>query len=232
MYSLIKKIIKILLGSWLYSLKLKVNTVKLIMKNRTLKLGFNVLIDRNSSIGKYNYLATGVTFKNSIIGDYSYIGENSYIHNTTIGKFTCIGPNVKIGLGEHPTNKFVSVHPIFYSTAKQVGVSFVKKEKFDEYQTKPIIGNDVWIGTNVIISSNITVGDGAIIAAGSVVTKDVLPYSIVGGVPAKNIKKRFSPEEIETLRQVKWWEWTVEDIRQKVEFFDDIKLFLKSIDND
>lgn len=94
----------------------------------------------------------------------------------------------------------------------------------------PIIGNDVWIGANAIILQGVTIGDGAIIAAGAVVTKDVPPYAIVGGVPAKVIKYRFSDEVILKLLQIKWWDKPEEWIIQKLEKFTDVSGFVKFVE--
>ncbi|MDB5157649.1 MAG: hexapeptide repeat-containing protein acetyltransferase [Mucilaginibacter sp.] len=178
--------------------------VKLIKNNPTLKLSGRISAYR-TTFSLYNYISKNTTIHNSVIGDYSYVGAESFIDNTNIGKFTCIGPCVKIGLGNHPASDFISIHPIFYSKAAQVGITFADKSYFTEYQ-KTHIGNDVWIGANAIISSGVKIGDGAIIASGAVVTKDVLSYAIMGGVPAKLIRMRFSESEIQLLNNLLWWD--------------------------
>lgn len=96
-------------------------------------------------------------------------------------------------------------------------------------QKDSVIGNDVWIGNNVCIKQGITIGDGAIIATGAVVTKNVLPYTIYGGVPAKLIKKRFTDEQIEELLKIKWWDWNIEKIKLATinNDFDNIDSFIK-----
>ncbi|MEH6307513.1 CatB-related O-acetyltransferase [Olivibacter sp. CPCC 100613] len=190
-------------------------TFKVQMRNETLKV--RGLVHANNSVfGKHNSLANGVSFNNSALGDYSYISSNSYVNLTVIGKFTCIGPDVKIGLGSHPTRIFVSVHPAFYSGKGRLGKTFADKEYFEEFQ-RTYIGNDVWIGSNVIVKGGVTIGDGAIVASGAVVTKDVEAYSIVAGVPAKLIKKRFEEEQISLLLQRRWWdeddEWFSENFK-------------------
>lgn len=174
------------------------------MKNKTLKVR-GLVYANNSVFGKHNSLARGVSFNNSTLGDYSYISANSYVNLTTVGKFTCIGPDVKVGLGAHPTSVFVSVHPAFYSGKGRLGRAFADREYFEEFQ-RTYIGNDVWIGSNVIIKGGVKIGDGAIIASGAVVTKDVMAYSIVGGIPAKTIKMRFEEEQISILLKRKWWD--------------------------
>jgi acetyltransferase-like isoleucine patch superfamily enzyme len=168
------------------------------------------------------------TLSNTKIGSYSYLGTNCKIHYTTIGKFCSIGSDVKIGLSNHPTETFVSTSPYFYLPDFNGNKSFVKKQYFDPI--KPIdIGNDVWIGANVLINDGVNIGDGAIIAAGAVVTKDVKPYAIVGGVPAKEIKLRFTQEQREKLIALKWWDKELDWIVSNLEEFRDIESLLNKL---
>lgn len=190
----------------------------LIFNNRDkfLKIGYlSKLI--NVKIGMYSTIHDEVILNNSQLDDYVYIASKTQISNCKIGKFCSIGPNVRIGLGMHPTN-FLSTFPAFFSTKRQCQISFTDYDYFEEIGTN-VIGNDVWIGAHSIILDNIIIGDGAIIAAGSVVTKNVLPYCIVGGVPAKVIKKRFNDEKIKELLELKWWEKNVDWIKENVSIF-------------
>ncbi|HSH65656.1 MAG TPA: CatB-related O-acetyltransferase, partial [Bacteroidia bacterium] len=142
-------------------------------------------------------------------------------------KFTCIGPNVVTGMGAHPSSGFVSSHPLFYSTMGQAsGLVIVEKNLFEEFP-RTTIGNDVWIGNNAIIKYGIKIGDGAIIGSGAVVTKDVEPYSIVGGVPAKVIKYRFKPEQIEFLHKTKWWNRDLQWLKKNKDLFKNIESFIQ-----
>lgn len=150
-------------------------------------------------IGRHSYI-----YQSSIL-DYSYLAGYNTIMNTQIGKFCSIAENVVICLGKHPTNKFASTSPAFYSIHKQCGVSFVDKQYFDEMGSVSI-GNDVWVGAKSIILDDVSIGNGAIIAANSVVTTNVPPYAIYGGTPAKFLKFRFTDLEIEFLENFKWWE--------------------------
>jgi acetyltransferase-like isoleucine patch superfamily enzyme len=194
--------------------------IKLKNQYKTIKLSGNFFI-KNSGFGKYNYIASA-RVTDSTMGDFSYVGENSIINSCEIGKFTCIGPDVKIGLGSHPTKDFISSHPIFYSSMAQVGITFSDKNYFKEFE-KTFIGNDVWIGARVIIKSGVTIGDGVIIASGSVVTKDVLSYSIVGGVPSKVIKMRFNDFEISKLEKFTWWDKDIEWLKRNYSYMHNIK---------
>jgi len=152
----------------------------------------------NNVFGKNSYIYT------SKIGRHTY-AVSAKIVNSNIGAFCSIGPDVKIGgLGTHPT-QWISSHPVFYSTLKQSGVSFAKADLFKELNPC-IIGNDVWIGAHALILDGVTIGDGAIIAAGAIVTKDVPPYAIVGGIPARTIKYRFPEQVITCLLEWQWWE--------------------------
>ena len=166
------------------------------------------------------------------LGFGSYIGENCLIRGK-VGKFCSIANNVRTVIGVHPTEKFVSTHPSFFSTRKQAGFAYVDETSFDEIKYADnekhhvVIGNDVWIGEGTLIIGGVTIGDGAIIAAGAVVTKDVSPYSIVGGVPAKIIRKRFSDEQIESLLEIRWWDFEESEIMKNVAAYGDIDLFLK-----
>lgn len=166
----------------------------------------------NVEFGKFNTIYENSFIANSSLGDGTYVGVDSRIINSTIGYFCSIGPEVVIGCGRHAVNEFVSSHPSFYSTANQAGFSFANKNEYTEYL--PIsIGDDVWIGLRVIILDGVKIGTGAIIAAGSVVTNDVEEYSIVGGVPAKVIRRRFSDEVISLLKKHPWHRKSFSEIR-------------------
>lgn len=147
--------------------------------------------------GKYTYGNPNIHFDN----EYS---------NIYIGNFCSIGNNVKIYLGgEHPT-KYISTYPFGYLHTNIFNSDNNYKELFTKGSV--IIGNDVWIGDNVTIMSGVTIGDGSVIANNSHVVKNIEPYTIVGGNPAKFIKYRFSTEQIEKLLKIKWWEWEDEKI--------------------
>ena len=140
----------------------------------------------------------------------TYISSNSHITGK-IGRFTSIAQNCFVIQGVHPyTYPYVSTSPMFFSLAKQNGYTFSQKQlikeiKYAEANYPVVIGNDCWIGHGVSIVGGVKIGDGAVVLAGSVVTKDIPPYAIVGGVPAKIIKYRFSDEDIDFLLETKWW---------------------------
>ena len=151
----------------------------------------------------------------SSVDRYSYIGRNATINKTSIGSFCSIGNNFTSGLGIHPTNG-ISTSPMFYSTLKQNGTTLSKIDKIKEFE-EISIGHDVFIGENVTILSGVSIGNGAVIAAGAVVVTDVPPYAIVGGVPAKIIRYRFTDEQIIALQKIQWWNFddnSLQDVEQ------------------
>jgi acetyltransferase-like isoleucine patch superfamily enzyme len=179
----------------------------------------------NSKLGKFNLLSRHCLLANSTLGDYSYLGEKTEIRNADIGKFCSIGHNVHIGLGAHPTD-MVSTHPVFYSMKEQISFTFSKQQKFDENK-RVKIGHDVWIGANVTILDGVEIKTGAIIGANALVSKNVEPYSIVGGVPAKIIKYRFDHETINLLLQSKWWDNSYEWFQENAKNMTNINKFIK-----
>ena len=193
-------------------------------KNKNLKMGYMSSASK-CSFGIYNTIHDNVHLNEVDLGDFTYITENTNISKVTIGKFCSIGSDCKIGLGKHPSKIFVSTHPIFFSTLNQVQISFSDKNYFKEFD-EITIGNDVWIGTDVLIVDGVNIGDGVIVAAGSVVTKDIPPYAIASGVPAKIIRFRFEILEIEKLLKLKWWDMDIKYLKNNFTKFHDIKDFL------
>lgn len=195
-------------------------------KGKNLMIGYMSNLS-NVIVGKYNTIYNHVKIGNSTLGNFVYIADGTTISNSSIGNFCSIGPNVKIGLGMHPTN-YISTFPAFFSMGKQCQVTFADKDYFQE-TGNVIIGNDVWIGYNAIIMDNVIIGDGAIVGAGAVVTKDVKPYSIVGGVPAKHIKSRFNDEQILKLLEIKWWDNEEAWIKSNASFFNNSNKFFSNL---
>ncbi len=183
-----------------------------------LKVGMNCEII-NPVFGMHNFIGDQVLFENSALGDHSYINSRSFVSNATIGRYTSIAHDVQIGLGAHPIS-MVSTHGAFYSNNKGFE-TYADHEYFKEFA--PItIGNDVWIGARAMLLDGISIGDGAVIAAGAVVTRNVEPYAVVGGVPAKLIKYRFDKEIIEKLLGIKWWDLDEEWLRKNFLLFHDV----------
>ena len=193
-------------------------------RNGHLRIGYmNVL--NNVRFGKYNWTSDRVIMQNVILGDFSYVSDSCVLLEATIGKFCSIGPNVRIAPGSHPTNTFVSTNPLLFSYVPYFQKNFLDKDYF-KTERRVTIGNDVWICANAVIADGVTIGDGAVIAANAVVNRNVAPYSIVGGVPAKHIRYRFEPQEVAFLVDLKWWDKSIEWIEQNVTHFIDIKDFI------
>ena len=188
-----------------------------------------VKLTSDSTLEGKNRICKNSSVVSTHIGYASYIGENVALLNTWVGRYSCIGPEVQVIRGEHPTDTFVSIHPAFYSLKRQSGFTYVTEQLFSEYRYADaekrynvIVGNDVWIGAGVRLLNGIKIGDGAIIATGAVVTENVLPYSIVGGIPAKLLKKRFTEDDIDWLLQLQWWDKNEEWISCHSSFFRNI----------
>lgn len=158
--------------------------------------------DCNSLIDQTAKIESGSSMYHSKIGRYSFCGYDCDIYYATIGNFTSIANGVVIGGARHPM-EWAGMSPVFYKGRDSI------KKKFSQHELPAppitVIGSDVWIGRSAIIISGVTVGNGAVIGAGSVVTKDVPPYAVVAGNPAKFIKYRFTSDIIKQLEKSSWW---------------------------
>ena len=162
---------------------------------------------REAQIGRRCEILSHTRIEYASLGDYSYLGENCDVADAVIGKFTAIANSVRIGAPNHPMGR-PSQHRFTYVPEYYDATSSRDRDFFaDRRGDRVIVGNDVWIGHAAILLPGITVGDGAVIAAGAVVSRDVAPYTIVGGVPARPIRKRFDDSVAESLRRIAWWDW-------------------------
>lgn len=175
------------------------------------------LINHRSSVSKKARINRFVKIVNSDIGKYSYVGSGSEIIEAKIGKFCSIARDCNIGLATH-TLQNISTSPIFTEKKNGTGHSWSSITIKDK-TLKVNIGNDVWIGAKAIVLGGVKIGDGAVIAAGAIVTKDVPPFAISAGVPAKIIKYRFNSETINSLIKLNWWNLPEEKLKLNIHFF-------------
>jgi acetyltransferase-like isoleucine patch superfamily enzyme len=215
---MLKAILKNPLTIWMNWLWHKVLTER---RNKNLRLGY---MSRavNCRFGANNVIYDDVLLSSVSLGDLTYVSNGCRLQNTTVGKFACIGPDVLCGLGRHPSRDFVSVHPAFYSPLAQGGITFVSESLFEEY-APIVIGNDVWIGARAIILDGVVIGNGAIVGAGAVVTSSVPPYAVVAGAPARVMRYRFTPEQINLIESSKWWDWDLALLRERYPSFQDVE---------
>ena len=188
----IKRVIQLWLGKWLSEPE--------IPSGKT--MGYSLVRSEKSycRFGTQAYAVAPFLLHHVELGDYSYFAMNAHAANVKIGKFCSIGPNFCCGLGIHPTDG-ISTSPYFY------------RGTIEEHKSVTI-GNDVFIGANVTVLDGVVIGDGAVIGAGAVVTKDIPPYAIAVGVPAKVAKYRFKKQTIMKLLDKQWWNGSEEELKR------------------
>jgi phosphonate metabolism protein (transferase hexapeptide repeat family) len=172
---------------------------------------------RNATLGRFTALAERVSFKDSTLGDYSYVERHAEIIYAEIGKFCAIASDVRVNALNHPMDR-VSQHKITYRPNEYFLGKKLDKGFREERLLKQVrIGHDVWIGHGAIVLPGILIGYGAVVAAGAVVARDVAPYDIVAGVPARPLRKRFAPEICERILGLAWWDWPHDQLADAVD---------------
>ncbi|GAC1041174.1 DapH/DapD/GlmU-related protein [Rhizobium sp. No.120] len=167
----------------------------------------------NSTLGRYTEVSDRCRIDEVEMGDYSYIMQDGAVWCATIGKFVNIAAAVRINATNHPTWR-ATLHHFTYRAADYWPDADMETDFFTwRRDNRVVIGHDVWIGHGATILPGVTVGNGAVIGAGAVVSKDVAPYTIVGGVPAKLIRERFTAEIGARMDRLAWWDWDHDRLR-------------------
>jgi|CXWL01.1.fsa_nt_gi acetyltransferase-like isoleucine patch superfamily enzyme len=186
-----------------------------ILSRRGIRCHYKAYCSKDSVLGDYIELLGNALVWNSTVKRFTKIVQSKLV-SVDVGAFCSIAEGCKIGgAGRHPIDQ-VSTHKAFYCPNENFeGLGrFTEHKLFDDSVRRVNIGNDVWIGQHCLILEGVTIGTGAIIAAGAVVTKDVDPYAIVGGIPAKFIRYRHDEELREALLKSEWWSWPIKNIMQ------------------
>ncbi|MGX1743885.1 chloramphenicol acetyltransferase [Bosea sp. NPDC055353] len=188
------------------------------------KLGLEPLIDptaqvRQATLGRYTAIGARTIFAESTMGDYSYVVNDANVIYTTIGKFCSIAAMTRINPGNHPMHRASQSH-FTYRAAAYFDDAEDDAAFFDWRRAHAVtIGHDVWIGHGAIVLAGRNIGTGAVVAGGAVVTKDVAPYTIVAGNPARPVRRRFTEDIADRLHNLAWWDWEHTRLRAALDDF-------------
>lgn len=161
----------------------------------------------NATLGRYTEIGKGTRLAQVEMGDYSYCDRFCDLANVTVGKFANIASFVRMGATDHPLDR-ASLHHFTYRSASYWDDANDDVDWFSHRASRrAFIGHDTWIGHNAQIKPEVTVGHGAVVASGAIVTKDVAPYTIVGGVTASKLRDRYAPGIADRMMALAWWDW-------------------------
>lgn len=212
---------------------------RILIRRYNVIVGKGVRIHKETSFEGKNRVGDCTNVALSRVGRGSYLGKNCRLTRSDIGRYTSIADEVILVTGRHPMREYISTSPMFYSKVFGGGWTYVDGEYFspykfvDEKQRWSIkIGNDVWIGRGVKLFEGITIGDGAVVGAFSLVTKDLEPYGIYVGTPAKLVGYRYEQNLIDLLMENRWWSRDEEWIEKHADLFRDVERFCEVIRNE
>jgi acetyltransferase-like isoleucine patch superfamily enzyme len=177
------------------------------LRGGRVRCGPGARIDSEAEFDGRSSLGAGALVLGCAVGRWTYFGERALAIYTDIGAFCSIAPHAVIGGGRHPTRGRVTTSPLFYSTIHNPWGSFAGSVPRDDELPRTHVGNDVWIGYSAVVLPGVRVGDGAVVGAGAVVTRDVEPYAVVAGVPARKLRSRFGDDDVRWLLLHRWWHW-------------------------
>jgi phosphonate metabolism protein (transferase hexapeptide repeat family) len=180
-----------------------------------------------SDLGPWTAIGPNCSISESTVGAYSYCAGDVAIIYSEVGKFCSIASHVRLNPGNHPMQR-VTQHHMTYRRV-QYGFGDTDDEAFFDWRRadKVTVGHDVWLGHGVLVMPGVSIGTGAVVGAGAVVTKDIPPYTVAVGVPAKPLRLRFSEDAIEKLLQIAWWNWNRELLEERFEELNDLETFLE-----
>jgi acetyltransferase-like isoleucine patch superfamily enzyme len=203
----------------------QIRLARLRLANPSCRIHRGARVDRGSRFCGKNVLFENVRVVDSCMGRHSYLQEGSLLFKTDVGNFCSLGMRAAIGLPGHAL-EYVSSHPAFFPEATPLVETFVAAvETACTHRTN--VDHDVWIGHGAVVMQGVSLGTGCVIGAGAVVTKDVEPYMIVGGVPARSIRKRFPEDVCQGLLETRWWDLSDTQLRRCASSFQSADEFMR-----
>jgi phosphonate metabolism protein (transferase hexapeptide repeat family) len=178
-----------------------------------------------SELGAWTEVRRRARLNESVIGDYTYLMERVQLDYATVGKFGNVAAEARLGPTNHPLDRPTAHH--FTYRAEMYDLGDDDESIFEWRADQPVeVGHDVWIGHGAIVLPGVTIGNGAAVGAGAVVTDDVDPYTVVAGVPAAPIRRRFPEDVAARIEATEWWNWDHDTLRERLDSFRDLETFL------